>query len=149
MKKTPVVCVCVWFTCSGLLMKAVKRNWQEKCGYFLPLNFLLCQRKITVNVTLLCNVLPHKDVFFPRMPSMCENVFILLTCGWSRVSATWLHSSPDSHSDHPVVFFWPWLRSNQFYVVWGQQTALDLRAAGIVVVSSEGGSVRRWTFWII
>lgn len=76
----------------------------------------------------------HTKTFFPHMTSLCEKIFILLTCGWSRVSITWLHSSFDSHSDHPVVFFWPWLRSNQFYVVWGQQTALDLRAAGIVVV---------------
>lgn len=34
----------VWFTC-GLIMKNVKGNWQEKCGYFLCFNFLLSQRK--------------------------------------------------------------------------------------------------------
>lgn len=72
--------------------------------------------------------------FFTHMTSLCESVFILLTCGWSCASTTWLHSSFDSHSDHPVVFSWPWLQSNRVYVVWGQQTALDLRAAGIVIV---------------
>lgn len=43
------------FTCSGLLLKAVKGNKQEACGCSLFLNFLLCQRKVTVNVTVFCH----------------------------------------------------------------------------------------------
>lgn len=135
MKKTPGPWLCVWFTCSGVVMKAVKGNWQEKCGYFLSLNLLLCQRKITVNVTALCNVLPLKDNFlFPHMTSfkhrsrfVWKYINSVDICGWSRVSVTWLQSKSDSGTDHPVVFPRPWLQSNQFYVVCGQQTAFDLR----------------------
>lgn len=51
--KTPVTFVLrIRFTCSGLLLKAVKGNKQEECGCSLFLNFLLCQRKVTVNVTV-------------------------------------------------------------------------------------------------
>lgn len=54
--KTPVTFMLrIRFTCSELLLKAVKGNKQEACGCSLFLNFLLCQRKVTVNVTVFCH----------------------------------------------------------------------------------------------
>lgn len=92
-----------WSTC-----ESCQRKLTGKCGYFLSLSSLLCQRKITVNVTFPCNVLPVRDNFFFFLTwphsnikvGLCENIFILFICRWPLVSVTWLHSSFDSCTDH-------------------------------------------------
>lgn len=59
--KTPVTFMLrIRFTCSERLLKAVKGNKQEACGCSLFLNFLLCQRKVTVNVAVFC----HTGILF-------------------------------------------------------------------------------------
>lgn len=70
---------------------------------------------------------PHMTSFKNRSRFLWKYIHSVDICGWSRVSVTWLHSNSDSRIDHPVVFPRPWLQSNQFYVVCGQQTAFDLR----------------------
>lgn len=104
--------------------------------------FIMCYRRKTISFFFLTTSFDIKG-------GLCE-VYSLCwysVCGWSCVSVTTLHSNSDTLTDHPVVFTRPWLESNQFYVVCGQQTAFDLRelaGASIVwVCGGKTGNVRQ------
>lgn len=96
---------CVWFTCSGLLVKAAKGNWQESVVtfclwalYYVRGKLLLMSRSPVMfeRQFLFFLTWPHSNI----KVGLCENIFILFICRWPLVSVTWLHSSFDSCTDH-------------------------------------------------
>lgn len=76
-------------SCDSDVLWAIKGNWQEKCGCFLHLSFLLCQRKITATL----NVQYHSKtiLFFFTWPhsnlkvGLWESIFISLIHVGGRV----------------------------------------------------------------
>ena len=121
--------LCVWFKCSGLVMKAVEGNWQESVVTFCLWTFYYVKGKLLLMSQ--CFVMCYHwkiNYFFLTLPhSYIEVGFCVGVCKWPCVSVKWLNSNSKHCTDHPVVFPWPRLQNNQFYVVCGQQTAFDLR----------------------
>lgn len=134
---------CVWFTCSRLVMKAVKGNWQESVVTFCLWTFYYVKGKLLSlsHCFVMCyhwktiSFFPHMTSFIHRSRFMWKYIHSVDVCGWSHVSVTWLHSNSHYRADHPVVFPWPWLQSQPILCgLWSTNSLWPQRVAGISIV---------------
>lgn len=123
---------CFWFTCSGLVIKAVRGNWQESVVTLRLWTFYYVKGKLLLmsQCFVMCyhwQTLSHMASFIQRnrFAWIYSHSFDVLRC--LRVSVTWLQCNSYYLTDHTVVVPWPWVHSNPFYVICGQQTVFDFR----------------------